>query len=118
MRNTLIASNKSKTQTEGSLGPLALCTLWLPWKTQQIHGRNCFTYPGKKYDFHSVPNPCKIWHSCGDVCDMQPTVWLSNSKNFFRRWSAHRRAFNKPDTIDDSDQMALPRHYSVSWYYT
>jgi len=34
----------------------ALCTLWLPWKTQ-IHGPNCFTNNDKKQYFPAETKP-------------------------------------------------------------
>ena len=35
----------------------ALCTLWLPFKTQQIHGPMCFTNNDKKQPFPAEPQP-------------------------------------------------------------
>ena len=37
-----LALSKTKMQLEDMWRPEALCTLWLPWKTQQINGHVCF----------------------------------------------------------------------------
>ena len=34
-------------------------------------------------------------------------------QTFSTGWSSHRRYWNKPDTMDNYDQMVLPRNYSV-----
>jgi len=54
----------------------ALCTWWLPWKTQQINVLNCFTNNDKIKTFppNEKPNMFKLWCLRGDLCDMESTV--------------------------------------------
>jgi len=47
----------------------ALFTLWLPWKTQQIHGHNCFTNSGKNKTFLLNQNvACAKYGICMATC--------------------------------------------------
>jgi len=55
---------------------------------------------------------CKL--SNGDLCDMQSTLfWQQKINKLFKIWTAQRGAWNKSDKSDDSDQTALPQHYTV-----
>jgi len=58
-----------------------LSTLWLPWKTQQIHGTNYFTNTGKNETFPLNQNlTCDL---CRYLCDMQSTACWRNNKHVF-----------------------------------
>jgi len=48
----------------------ALCTLWLPWKTQQINGNVCFTNNDKtpqNLPAEAKSGMCKLWCFCSDL---------------------------------------------------
>ena len=61
-----------------------MCTLWLLWKTQQIHGTRCFTNNDKKLNIPAEPN-FQILHICKDVCDMSLTVGWPNLEQIFHK---------------------------------
>ena len=96
----------------------ALCTLWLPWKTQQIQGPNCFTNTDKNITFllaEPTPDMRNLWYSYGDLCDMLPTVyWPNNKQIFYEIISApsDRSIWKKPDNRDG--KLASTRQCSVS----
>jgi len=68
---------KKKQKPKVRLALQALCTLWLPWQTQKIHEKACFT-------------------------DNEQNIKLP-----LQLESSHQSNRNKPDLRDDSDQMAL-----------
>jgi len=47
----------------------ALCTLCLPWKTQQINGHVCFTnnYKTQKHPAEAKLGMCRLWCLCSEL---------------------------------------------------
>ena len=89
-----------------------MCTLWLLWKTQQIHGTTSFTNNDKKLNIPAEPNfdMCTYVQTC--VMCRQQFVGQTWNK-FSTRWSSHWTNCNKPNHKEGKVQMALSRVYSV-----
>ena len=79
----------------------ALCTLWLPWKAQQIHVTMCFTNNDKKRKFAAESKSdirklnYGIYVATCVICHQQ---YVSQTVNKFSTgWSSHPSNWNKPD---------------------
>jgi len=63
----------------------ALCTLWLPWKTQQIYGTTCFTNYDRIKSLLLTQNLtwANYGYFCSDLCDMTWKICRSNHEQNF-----------------------------------
>ena len=98
--NTLLSSKtQKKIEGVGDLQPL--CTYWLPWKTQHIHGTMCFTnnVKNKLFPFESRLDMRKLRHSCNDLICREEYVGQSINK-LCTRCSSHRSTVQRMLYLD------------------
>jgi len=90
----------------------ALLTLWLLWKTQHIHGPNCYTNTDKKICFPLNQNlTCAKYGIYVATCVIYHQQYVGQT--LFSRDVQRTEVLGANQITGISDQMALPQHCSV-----